>query len=172
MSELFLPRNEEKIAILPAKSEGMKSRVAEMFDNISRRAYELFDGSGRHFGHDLEHWFKAEMELLHPVHVRVTESGNNLEVEAEVPGFNEKDLQVSVEPMQLTITGKRDSTKEEKKGKTVYSESCSSEILRIVDLPVMVDPEKVTATLKNGMLQLTMPKAVRAKTVEIRSAAA
>lgn len=172
MSELLLPRNEEKIAILPAKSEGMKSRVAEMFDKISRRAYELFDGNGRELGHDLEHWFKAEMELLHPVHVRITESGNDLEIEAEVPGFNEKDLQVSVEPMQVTISGKRESTKEEKKGKTVYTESCAGQILRIVDLPVMVDAEKVTATLKNGMLQLTLPKAVRAKTVDIRSAAA
>jgi HSP20 family protein len=172
MSELFLPRNEEKIAILPAKSEGMKSRVAEMFDKISRRAYELFDGNGREFGHDLEHWFNAEMQLLHPVHVRITESGNNLEIEAEVPGFNEKDLQVSAEPMQVTISGKRESAKQEKKGKTVYTESCSGQVLRIVDLPVMVDAEKVTATLKNGMLQLTLPKAVRAKTVEIRSAAA
>jgi HSP20 family molecular chaperone IbpA len=171
MSELFLPRNEDKIAILPAGSESMKNRMTEMFDKIAKRAYELFDGNGRELGHDLEHWFKAEVELLHPVHVRVTESGNNLEVEAEVPGFHEKDLQVSVEPMQVTISGKRESSKEEKKGKTVYTESCSGQILRIVDLPVMVDAERVTATLKNGMLQLTLPKAVRAKTVEIRPAA-
>ncbi len=172
MTELLLPRNEEKITILPAKSEGIKNHIAEMFDKIAKRAYELFDESGRQFGHDMEHWFKAEMELLHPVHVRITESGNNLEVEAEVPGFNDKDLQVSVEPMQLTISGKRESVKEEKKGKTMYAESCSGRILRILDLPVMVDTDKVTATLKNGVLQLTMPKAVRAKTVEIRSAAA
>lgn len=172
MTELLLPKNEEKITILPAKPEGMKNSMTEMFDKIARRAYELFDGDGRQFGHDMEHWFKAEMQLLHPAHVRITEVGNNLEVEAEVPGFNEKDLQVSVEPMQVTIFGKRESGKEEKKGKTVYAESCSGQILRIVDLPVMVDAGKVTATLKNGMLQLMMPKAARAKTVEIRSAAA
>jgi HSP20 family molecular chaperone IbpA len=41
-----------------------------------------------------------------------------------------------------------------------------------VDLPESVDAEKATATLKNGVLQLTMPKAVKAKTIEIKPKAA
>ena len=90
-----------------------------------------------------------------------------------MPGFNEKEIEVSVEPRRLTITGKRETeTKEEKKGKTVYSESCSDQILRIVDLPANVDAEKATATLKNGVLHLTMPKAAKAKTIEIKPKAA
>ena len=85
-----------------------------------------------------------------------------------VPGFNEKELQVTMEPNRLTIFGKRESSKEEKKGKTTYSETCSNEVFRVVDLSIEVDTEKVTATVKDGILQLTMPKAGEARNVQIR----
>jgi HSP20 family protein len=90
--------------------------MTEVFDAISRRAFELFENNGRAFGHDVEDWFKAEKELLHPVPIHVTETGESVEVKAEVPGFNEKELEVNVEPRRLTITGKRETSKEEKKG--------------------------------------------------------
>jgi len=158
--------------VTPVKN--LMDRINKMSQAIAQRAYEIFEGNGRKFGHDLDDWFKAEMDMLHPVHVNIAESGNNLEVKAEVPGFNEKEIEVSVEPNRLTISGKRETetTKEEKKGKTVYSEFCSNQILRIVDLPASVDAEKTTATLQNGVLQLTMPKAVKAKTIEIKPSAA
>jgi len=166
-------RAEEKpVRVTPVKN--LMDRINKMSQAIAQRAYEIFEGNGRKFGHDLDDWFKAEMDMLHPVHVNIAESGNNLEVKAEVPGFNEKEIEVSVEPNRLTISGKRETetTKEEKKGKTVYSEFCSNQILRIVDLPASVDAEKTTATLQNGVLQLTMPKAVKAKTIEIKPSAA
>jgi HSP20 family protein len=124
-------------------------------------AYELFEGNERRFGHDIEDWFKAEMDMLHPVHVNIVEAEDSLEVKAEVPGFSEKEIEVSVEPRRLTITGKRETEtkREEKKTETVYSEFCSNQILRTLDLPATVDAEKTNATLKNGVLQLTMPKA-------------
>jgi HSP20 family protein len=109
-----LQRLEDKpVAIKPVKWESLSERVNRVFDSVAKRAYELFDGNGRTFGHDLDDWFKAEMELLHPVHVHVAESAENLEVKAEVPGFNEKEIEVSVEPQRLTITGKRESNNEE-----------------------------------------------------------
>jgi HSP20 family protein len=168
-----LQRVEERpVAIKPVKWESLSERIDKVFGTIAKRAYEIFAGNGRSVGHDLDDWFKAEMELLHPVHIHVTEAGDNLEVRAEVPGFNEKEIEVSVEPRRLTITGKRECNKEEKKGKTVYSERCSNQILRIIDLPMMVDPDKATATLKNGLLELMMPKAAKGKTVEIKPKAA
>ena len=163
-------RSEEKpVAIAPVES--LMEKISQASQAITRRAYEIFEANGRRFGRDLDDWFKAEMELLHPVHVGITESEDDLEVKAEVPGFNEKEIQVSVEPSRLTITGKRE-TSIEKKGKAVYSEFCSDQILRIVDLPANVDAGKATATLKNGVLHLTLPKAARAKTIEVKSKAA
>lgn len=152
-------RAEDPTALKPVTFESLIDRVNDVFNAITRRAYEIFETNGHAFGHDLENWFQAEKEILHPVHVQITESGDSLEVKAEVPGFNEKELEISVEPRRLTITGEREASKEEKKGKTVYSEIYSDQILRIVELPAEVDATKVTATLKNGTLELTMPKA-------------
>jgi HSP20 family protein len=147
-------------------------RIHQIHDSIARRAFEIFEKDGGLFGHDLDHWFKAEAELLHPVHVNVTESDDSLTVEAEAPGFSASDLEVSLEPRRLTITGKKQTRKEDKrKGKTVYAERCSSELLRIIDLPAEVDASKATATLKSGVLQLKVLKTgERKKQVEVRTA--
>ena len=161
------PRTAEKrIAITPASS--LMDRINKASQAIAQRAYEIFEGSGRRFGHDLEDWFKAEMELLHQVPVNIVESDEKLEVKAEVPGFTEDEIQISVEPRRLTIAGKREANKEEKKGKAVYSEFSSDQILRVVDLPASVDAEKVTATLKNGVVRLIMPKTAKARAIEIK----
>jgi HSP20 family protein len=168
-----IQRKEEKSAALhPVKFETLVERVNNMFETIAKRAYEIFEGKGRIVGYDLDDWFRAEAELLHPVHVQVTESGKTLEVKAEVPGFNEKEIEVSVEPGRLTIAGRRESSKEQKEGKTLYAESCLDQILRVVDLPIEVDADKVTVTLKNGILRLTMPKAAKGKGIDIKPKAA
>jgi HSP20 family protein len=168
-------------AVQPAKAPALvkQSNTDDVFDQIeetynaiARRAFELFDNRGRWFGHELEDWFRAESELLHPVHLEITETDDNLAVQAEVPGFTIKELTIDVEPRRLTITGKHEGQEESKKGKTVYSERCSKQIMRVVDLPAEVDSSKVTATLKDGVLSLEMPKAAHAKTVRVEAKAA
>jgi len=144
-------------------------RVQQLTDLIARRAFEIFDGNGRIFGRDWEDWFQAESELLHPVHIDVAESGGDLIVRAEVPGFTDKELDISLEGRRLTITGKRETKEERKEKKTIYTERCSNQILRVIDLPVDVDKEKAAATLKDGMLELKVPKAAPAKKVPIAS---
>lgn len=163
-------RTEEQIR--PVKYTSLLDQIENTFNNLSRRAYDIFESNGRAFGRDLENWFQAEGELLHPIHLNMTETDGSIEVKAEVPGFTEKELEISVEPRRLTITGKRESKKEEKKGKTVYAERCSDQILRILDLPVEVEADKVTATLKNGVLEFALPKAAKAQTIRIHPKAA
>ncbi len=146
-------------------------RTNQIHNAIAQRAFELFEDDGGLFGRDLDHWFKAEAELLHPVHVQVFESNEAVELQAEVPGFSPKELEVSVQPQRVIITGKKESNEEHKKGKTVYREQCSNEILRLIDLPADVEASKTTATLKNGVLALSMPKGSQTKTtakVDIR----
>ena len=156
----------------PTESLSIFDQLEDTFKAITRRAYELFESSGREFGRDLENWFQAERELFHPVHVNITETDGFLEVKAEVPGFTEKEIEIGVEPHRLTIAGKRETKKEEKKGKTVYAESCSNQIFRSVILPVEVETEKVTANLKNGVLEITLPKAGKTRTLRIHPKAA
>lgn len=146
--------------------------IEELYDSITRRAFEIFENNGRMLGRHLEDWFQAESELLHPIHIDVAEAKDGLTVHAEVPGFKADDLQVSLERNRLTITGKRETREERKDEKTIYKERCSDRILRVIDLPVEIDAEKAVATLKDGLLELKAPKAAPAKNIPIKTKAA
>ena len=62
---MTVQRAEEKpVAISPVES--LMDRISQASQAITRRAYEIFEANGRRFGRDLDDWFKAEMELLHP----------------------------------------------------------------------------------------------------------
>jgi HSP20 family protein len=163
-------------AMQPAKTPGpvkqpairdVFDEIQQTYDSIARRAFEIFNDNGRWLGHELDDWFRAESELLHPVHLELAESDDSLTVRAEVPGFSTKELEINVEPRKLTISGKHEAQEESKKGKTIYSERCAKEILRVVDLPAEVDSSKVSAILKDGVLNIELPKAAHAKTVRV-----
>jgi len=141
-----------------------------VYESISRRAFELFEGDGR-WGRDLDDWLRAEAEFLHPVHMEMSESDGDFTVKAEVPGFSVKDLEIKVEPRCLRIAGRRE-TKIEKNGRKIRSEWCANQILRAVDLPADVDPAKVSASLKDGILTVDLPKAPLAKAVRVEAKSA
>jgi HSP20 family protein len=155
------------------RHDGLLEHMEQIFNDISRRAFEIFDGNGRNLGHDLENWFKAERELLHPVNIELTETEIAFEVKAEVPGFTEKELEISVEPRRVVIAGRRESsTEDKKKGKVVRSEIACEQVLRIVELSSAIETSKVTdAVLKNGVLTLKLPKVAPAQPVRIKPTA-
>lgn len=171
MSEAVAVKRVEEPAKI-VKYPSLFDQMEETFNTLTRRAYEIFNSNGRIFGRDLDNWLQAERELLHPVALNITDTDEAFTVKAEVPGFTEKEIEVVVEQGRLTITGQRESSKEEKKGKTVCGESRADRILRIVDFPCEVEVGKVTATLKNGVLELTVPKVAKAQPVRIRPKAA
>lgn len=138
----------------------------ELYSAISRRAFELFQNNGQSFGHELDDWLHAESELLHPVHLNVTESDDEFTVLAEVPGFTSKDLDIRAERKSLTITGKRE-LKEGNHGKKIVKSTCSDQILRTIGLPVEVDPSRASATVNDGILSITLPKAANAKAARV-----
>jgi len=160
------------IAVKQPGTGDVVDRIQHIYDSIARRAFEIFDNNGRWLGRDLDDWFRAESELLHPVHLEIAESENSLTIRAEAPGFSPKELEINVEPRRLTIVGKHEVREEGKKGKTIYSERCAKEIFRVVDLPVEVESSKVNAVLKDGVLNVEMPKAAHAKPVRIEPKAA
>ena len=146
------------IAPRPLSENSALSKMAEIENTIARRAYELFASSGFTNGHDLEDWLFAESELLDGMPVEITETEKKLAVNAGLPGFTEKDIEIRVEPRRLFISGKREEKSEnKKKGETVYSER-SNQVFRTIDLPADVDPDKVNATLSKGEFEITLPK--------------
>lgn len=160
------------VPVKQIETENVFDRIQQVYDSIAQRAFDIFETNGRWFGRELDDWLQAESQLLHPVHLEIAESDDNLSVRAEVPGFSTKELEINVEPRRLTITGKHEAKEEGKKGKTIYSERCAKEILRSFDLPAEIDSSKVTATLKDGVLNIELPKAAHAKTVRVEPKAA
>ena len=162
----------QSAAVKVVEPQSLIARINQIYETIARRAFDLFENEGGAPGRDVEHWLKAEAELLHPVPVNVAESDDTLTVQAEVPGFDAGDLEVCLEPGRLTISGKKESREEQTKGKAVYQEQRSSEILRVIALPAAVDASKATATLTNGVLEVILPKAAEAQAarVEVKSA--
>ena len=140
-----------------------KDGIREMLDTLAQRAFSIFQSKGESFGNDLANWLQAERELFHPAHIDVAESDQGFTVKAEVPGFTPKDLEVNLEGTRLTISGKREKHEERKDKKTIYSETCSDQILRVVDLPAEVNAEGASATVKDGVLSLELPKAAPAR---------
>jgi HSP20 family protein len=144
-------------------SEEIVDQYSQMIDVIARRAFEIFESRGGSPGHDLEDWIRAETELLHPVPLNVSESSGEYVVRAEVPGFGSKDIEVNVQPCCLSISGKRETTKEEENARMIRSEWCADQIFRTLNLPSDIDPSKVSTTLKDGILTVDLPKAQIAK---------
>ena len=89
------------------------------------------------------------------------EEDGTVVVKAEMPGVSKKDLDIKLEENVLTITAEKHEEKEEgEEGKTHYTRERSfGRYVRTMRLPKKVDAEKVTATLKKGLLEIHLPEA-------------
>ncbi len=88
----------------------------------------------------------------------VTDEGDALKLRVELPGFRQEDIDVQVERQTLTISGRRRT--EVPEGYTVRRrERGTLEFSRAMRLPYRVDADAAKATLANGFLDLTLPKA-------------
>jgi HSP20 family protein len=146
------------------------NELFEPFDSayalIARKALQLSQVKNHLIEHELDDWLAAEIELLYPVHIEMTESEKDFKLRAEVPGFKTNDLEIKVEPRCVRIAGKRE-TKEAKGGRTVHSEWRADQILRAVGFPSEVDTAHVNASLKDGILVIDLPKAPHSKAMRI-----
>jgi HSP20 family protein len=154
------------------KTESISERMERLNEAISRRAYELFERDGRVDGNDVRHWLEAEKDCLLPVQTSLEETDAEFVMRAEVPGFTASDLEVNVEPRRVTITGKRESKQETKEGETLTVQQGADEMFRSIELPSEVIATKVSATLKDGVLEIQIPKAEARKSASAETQAA
>ena len=82
-------------------------------------------------------------------------------VKAEVPGMDAKDIELSLHGKVLTLKGEK--KEKEEKDEHYRMERSYGALARAVRLPASVDGSKVSATFKNGLLRVTLPKAPAAK---------
>ena len=164
--QIALEKKENKDNIF-VTAEHFLEDFAKNTEIIAKRAFELFQKRGYKFGHELEDWFKAERELLKKVPIDIKDADGNLHIRAEVPGFTADNLKVSVEPDRITIKGENEVKTEKNDDGTIYSEWKSNKIFRMFDLPHQVEANKAVATIKDGILMLTIPKATETKPTEV-----
>jgi HSP20 family protein len=103
----------------------------------------------------------------------VVESDKEIEITAELPGLEEKDVAVNVADGVLTIKGEKKAEKEEKdKNYRVFERSYGS-FSRSLELPDGINPDTITASISHGVLKVRVPKpaAAEVKKVPIKSAA-
>jgi HSP20 family protein len=133
-------------------------RMRHISGAVARRAYELFEARGSEHGHDQDDWFRAESELLTPVPAKVAAINGGLTVRAEVPGFAHKDIEVHVESKRLIIYARARENTEQGRGRESARERTSYESFRVLDLPQEIEPDKITATLQNDVIEITLQK--------------
>lgn len=143
----------------------------EVYESISRRAFELFQSRKQKHGGDWDDWLRAESELLHTAHLDVEDCDDAIVVRAEVPGFRPDELEVCVEPFRVTIAGRRETTASPTLRKTLFGDRCADRVFRVLDVPVELDSRSARSSLRDGILELEIPKASALTTVQIAGAA-
>ena len=135
-----------------------------MFGPIQREFDRLFDQMGAGWS------AMTDFQLMPRMDVRDTKDG--YEITAELPGIAEDDVKIAIEGDVLTISGEKKSEKETKEDDYRLSERTYGAFSRSITLPHGVDPEKLTASMGDGILKLVAPKSpnVKAKTIKIQPA--
>lgn len=140
------------------EAEKLLERMAEFTMETSRKAYDFFLQRGTELGTHFDDWLKAEMEVLRPTPIEITETKENLNVRAAVPGFKPEEIEISIKDTDLIISGECHAEEKKEDETTIQREWRSDRFCRQITLPSEVETESVGAELKDGILHLSLKK--------------
>ena len=134
---------------------------------------ELLDiqrGINRIFSRGVDREFDRGDRAWAPV-VDIYEDENSVVVKAELPGMDEKDIEISVDDSTLLIRGEKKTEEEFKEENYHRIERAYGTFQRVLSLPTSVDTDKVEAVYKDGVLEITCPKLedVKPKKIEVKA---
>jgi HSP20 family protein len=105
--------------------------------------------------------------------VDVAETDQAYEIKAELPGLDEKNIEVKVANGVLSIKGEKQEEKEEREKDYYRRERSFGSFERSFQLPDDIEADKIEATFKNGVLSVTLPKSAearqQAKKIEVKA---
>jgi HSP20 family protein len=133
--------------------------VATLQDRMNRLFRESFNQAGQD---------EALTNSSFAPAVDVYEDEHTVTLKIEVPGIDEKDIDVRLENNTLTVHGERKIEKEEKEENYRRVERHYGSFTRTFTLPTTVDSEKVSATYDKGVLKIALPKKAEAKPKQIK----
>ena len=153
------------MSLIPFKKQGslFRSPVNDL-DRFHRDMNRLFDMA-------FSGWGDPEASLLGgqwmPA-VDVVDRKDAIIVKADLPGMDKEDIQVTLENNVLSISGEKKVEAEHKEGDALRCERCYGSFHRAFTLPSSVDPNKVEANFKNGVLELKIAKKEEARPRQIK----
>jgi HSP20 family protein len=146
------------------------------FESLRREIDRLFDDFDRPFRRSLfevQPFWRRELSWSGTPAVDVVEKNNAYEIVAELPGMDEKNVEVKLSDGGLTITATKEEEKEEKRKDYHIQERHFGSFERSFRLPEGIDIDKIDATFKKGLLRVTLPKTAEAresaKKIEVKS---
>ena len=152
--------------------ETLRREVDRLFDDFGT---EFWRSPFRHSLFEMSPVFRREFQVGPAPAVDIVEKDNAYEVTADLPGFDEKNIEVKLQNGSLCIKGERKSEKEETKKDFHLTEREFGSFERRFTLPEGVDADKIEASLKKGVLTVTVPKKPEAqkpvKKIEVKAAA-
>lgn len=139
--------------------ESLRREVDRLFDDFNTSPFRL---PFRRPMFDIEPFWSPESWVAVPA-VDFVERDNAYEVHADLPGMDEKDVEVKVSNGVMTIKGEKREEKEEKKEDFHLRERRFGSFQRALRVPESVDADKIEATFMKGVLTVTLPKTAEAQ---------
>ena len=147
------------------RDRGLVGTGYQPFASLRREIDRLFD--------DFTRGFPAMTSPDLTPTLDVTETDKELEITAELPGLEEKDVQINMSDNLLTIRGEKKAEKEQKDKNYRLVERSYGSFERTLELPEGVSSDAIKANITKGVLKVTIPKPApaQAKKIEVKSAA-
>jgi HSP20 family protein len=147
---------------------GRDRSVASPFMSLQHEIDRLFEDFSRGFPTIAGNGATALMPSMD-----VTETDKEIEITAELPGLEEKDVQINIADNILTIRGEKKAEKEQKDKNYRLVERSYGSFERTLELPEGVNVDAIKANISKGLLKVTVPKPAptQAKKIEVKSAA-
>lgn len=146
-------------ALIPVSNDrSFVGRESYAFAALQQEIDRLFESFTRNFSN-------AGTQVV--PNMDVSETDKEIEITAELPGLEEKDVQLNVADNRLTIKGEKKSQREEKDKDYRLVERSYGSFTRALELPAGVNADNIKATISKGVLKVVIPKPAPAQTKKI-----
>jgi HSP20 family protein len=141
------------------KVDSIIHRIEQTQNEVLSRAYEIFRDRERWFESALDDWLTAERELVWRPAIELSEKDAVFTLDVDVAGVAPKELDVQVTPNSVLIESKVSYDYKKGKGTVHTCEFRAGKLFRSVEFPEPVDPDRVKAECRKGLLRITAPVA-------------
>jgi HSP20 family molecular chaperone IbpA len=141
-----------------------------MADRIRLEAYKLFSHRGAEHGHALDDWLTAERAVCWP-QAELVEADGEYRVKIALAGFDADEISVTATPYEIMVRAQHEQQQSsDDDAELRWSEFRSEDVMRRFEMPAAVEVRKISARLRQGMLEIPAPKAQAKATAAKRKA--